>query len=506
MNFSKILFFSIISITFENPLKFPFEIENRKIKKPSLPYKSFLEIPQLPVIENEEERMCLEMCIGNQPTCRKLVIHGQSFFTWVVDVHNNESGVKSERRFNLLNTSTIEINRTQITLHYDEEKYVSGFTGRDDLYINNKKITRQKFIIATESNVYYGYEGMIGLGYMANSYERDYSFIDQLYNNKIISHKVFTQSFTTSDKGEISFGEIPKNIVNDYKNYGRCNALDKIKNGERYKNRKWECAITKALINDNDNISIEGENLVSFFSYRNRALVPSTFFKTLVQTYFKDLLNQKICETIKDRRYDVVSCKEIPSNSPTLTLVFGDWGMKLTKENLYIKNEQNNKYEFIFYHKQNFEHFTLGRPIVRFFHMVYDYQNQQIGFYSTTNVIRIAKSEPEPPKIFEFAEDKESKKDDDKKDEEKKRKHVTPEDIMNKNDKNPSNIHKDKNDKLSAAYIIQILFMGFIFIIVAVFLIFGCYLYIRHKRKTSFYSSEFYMKQTDKFIGTRLGD
>ena len=506
MNFSKILLSILLLFPFiSSNLKFPFSLQKVKMIKIEKPYLSFLQVPTLPVISNEEERMCLEMCFGTPPTCRKLVIHGQSFYSWVVDIYNTESGVPNERRFNLLNTSTIEVNRTQLTLTYEDEKYVTGFTGKDDITINNKKIFRQKFLITTNSSVFSGYEGMIGLGYMANSFERGYSFIDQLYNNRIIPHKVFTQSFHTSDKGEISFGEIPKNIVNDYRNYGRCNAEDKIKDGVRYKNRKWECSITNGLINDNENLPIEGDKFVSFFSYRNRALVPSNFFNKLEITYFKDLINSKICERIKVKRYDVFQCNEIPSNAPSLTLIFGEWGMKLNKDNLFKKNEETNKYEFILYHKQNFEHFTLGRPIVRFFHMVYDYQNQQIGFYSTTNVVRIAKTDPEPPKVHEFTEDKEIKKDDDKKDN-RKQKELTPEDILNKNDKSNNNKYRNKDEKLSAAYIIQMLFMGFVFIIVLIFVIFGCYLYIKHKRKTSFYSSEYYMKETDKFIGTNLGD
>jgi len=506
MNFSKILLSILLLFPFiSSNLKFPFSLQKVKMIKIEKPYLSFLQVPTLPVISNEEERMCLEMCFGTPPTCRKLVIHGQSFYSWVVDIYNTESGVPNERRFNLLNTSTIEVNRTQLTLTYEDEKYVTGFTGKDDITINNKKIFRQKFLITTNSSVFSGYEGMIGLGYMANSFERGYSFIDQLYNNRIIPHKVFTQSFHTSDKGEISFGEIPKNIVNDYRNYGRCNAEDKIKDGVRYKNRKWECSITNGLINDNENLPIEGDKFVSFFSYRNRALVPSTFFNKLEITYFKDLINSKICERIKVKRYDVFQCNEIPSNAPSLTLIFGEWGMKLNKDNLFKKNEETNKYEFILYHKQNFEHFTLGRPIVRFFHMVYDYQNQQIGFYSTTNVVRIAKTDPEPPKVHEFTEDKQSKKDDDKKDN-RKQKELTPEDILNKNDKSNNNKFRNKDEKLSAAYIIQMLFMGFVFIIVLIFVIFGCYLYIKHKRKTSFYSSEYYMKETDKFIGTNLGN
>ena len=69
-------------------------------------------------------------------------------------------------------------------------------------------------------------------------------------NQQIIFHKVFTQSFTTSKKGELTFGKIPDKIVNDYKNYGRCQALDKIQNGERYKNRSWQCQLTGVFYGD----------------------------------------------------------------------------------------------------------------------------------------------------------------------------------------------------------------------------------------------------------------
>jgi hypothetical protein len=355
-NFSNLLIsITLISFSFQ-ALNFPFKIISKPPSQTPNTFLSFAESPTLsfPVIPNTEDFMCLELCLSSPKFCRLFAIHGQSFYIWVQDEKNKDKSIELSKKYNPNKSTTSQVKRILKEYNYEEDQYITAYSIIDHIYIKDQFLMKGYFLSAIDSTSFKGDEGMIGLGYRGSKKEEQYSFINQLYNNGLIFHRVFTQNFEKGDQGIISFGEIPKNIVNDYKNYGRCNALDKIKNGERYKNRKWECAITKALINDNDNISIEGENLVSFFSYRNRALVPSTFFNTLVQTYFKDLLNQKICETIKDRRYDVVSCKEIPSNSPTLTLVFGDWGMKLTKENLYIKNEQNNKYEFIFYHKQNF--------------------------------------------------------------------------------------------------------------------------------------------------------
>ena len=45
----------------------------------------------------------------------------------------------------------------------------------------------------------------------------------------MIYHKDFFQIFYTNDKGDFYFDEIPKNIVNDNKNYCRWNAENKIK-------------------------------------------------------------------------------------------------------------------------------------------------------------------------------------------------------------------------------------------------------------------------------------
>ena len=74
--------------------------------------------------------------------------------------------------------------------------------------------------------------------------------------------------------------------------------------------------------------------------------------------------------------------------------------MRIPADKLFKMNKKKNKLEFILYHKKDYEKFTLGRPIVRLFHMVYDFQNEQIGFYDKENVVRIATTNPVKPKIY----------------------------------------------------------------------------------------------------------
>ena len=94
--------------------------------------------------------------------------------------------------------------------------------------------------------------------------------------------------------------------------------------------------------------------------------------------YFSELIKKDICERILIGKYDTIKCKEeyIKSiDGPKINLIFGDWAMSLPINELINLNKKTNNYEFIFYNKKNFDHWSLGRPLVRFFHMVYDYQN-----------------------------------------------------------------------------------------------------------------------------------
>jgi len=214
------LLFLIIHITTETSLEFPFYIIPKRnsyvsqSQKTPNTFKSFLDIPKIPVSSNDKERMCLELCFGTPKVCQLLTIHPQSFLIWIQDARNNNKKIKNKYDPNL--STTAMVNHTLIELKLDDEKNIKGYISFDRIYTKNSFLFRGVFLSVIESN-HYEDGGMIGLGYYGSHFEQRHSFINQLYWNGLIYHRVFTQNFNTNEQGTITFGEIPKEIVNNYK-------------------------------------------------------------------------------------------------------------------------------------------------------------------------------------------------------------------------------------------------------------------------------------------------
>ena len=363
-----------------------------------------------------------------------------------------------------------------------------------------------------ESN-HYEDEGMIGMGYLGSNFESRASFINQLYFNGLIFHRVFSQSFTNNEQGIITFGSIPEEIVNNYKKYGRCPALNREINGKIYKNRKWECQINGVYFGDvyNETYVLKLENArASFFSFRKRALVPMEIFNYFEQNYFTDYIKNKICERVLIGKYDTIKCKKQIIEGPKINLIYGDWVMALPIDKLVTYRKTTNSYEFMFYHKKDFEHWSLGRPVVRLFHMVYDYQNQEIGFYSKTNVIYInTQNDPLPPRIFEKLPDSGEPVDENENNDpnqvpdneeniKQRRKRKTTKEIVDNIKKESGITDETMPNTFTTAYIIINAFKVFIIIVIICFLIFLGFLYYRHKRKAQYLSSEYFLKKANE--------
>ena len=512
-----ILFISIEQISSQK-LAFPFHIISNSVpSKKNSNLKSLIEMDKIPVSLNEEERMCLEFCFGTPKACHLLTIHPQSFLIWVMDARSKILD-KKKLIYDATKSTTGRYNQSIIEIKLDTDKTLKGNVAFDRIYTKDSFLFRGVFLSAIASN-HYTDEGMIGLGYRGHPFEERYSFINQLFFNGLIYHKVFTQSFKDDENGLITFGEIPKEIVNNYKKYGRCSALNVEKDGKIYKNRKWECGIDGIYfgdVYDEKFIHILVNSRTSFFSFRKRALVPKEIFNFFVNNYFSELIKNNICERLLIGKYDTIKCDREIIDGPKINLIFGDWAMSLPVNKLITYNKKTKSYEFIFYNKKNFEHWSLGRPVVRLFHMVYDYQNQEIGFYSEKNVIYINReSEPAPPKIYERLTDGGELVDDNENND------------PNLVEENEENIKRRKNRKttgeivedikkesgitestvtktVSSAMTIQNAFRIFIIIVIICFIGFAAFLYYRHKRKMKLLKSDYFLQKANELNNNKI--
>ena len=501
-----IILISIISNSLQS-FKFPFKIIKSNSQTPNT-FLSFVEAPTLsfPVIPNTEDVMCLELCLSSPKFCRLFAIHGQSFYIWVQDEKNKDKLIDIDKKYNPNKSTTSQVKRKFNEYTYEEQKSITAYSIIDHIYLKDQFLMKGYFLSAIDSNDFKGYEGMIGLGYRGSIKEEKFSFINQLYNNGLIFHRVFTQNFEKGEQGIISFGEIPKNIVNDYKNYGRCPVLDKIIDDKKIKNRKWECQINGIYFGDeyDENKVEKYENSrASFFSFRPMALIPKEVFDYFEKNYFQKYINDGVCQKFNTQGYDVLGCKKILDDAQKINLIYGDWVMSLPPNKLFSYKKNNELYEFIFYHKNNFENWSLGRPIVRLFHMIYDYQNQEVGFYSKEYVKYINKeNEPIKPKIYEPLPDSEiGVNDDDELDElnvneNKNKKNVK--DIIEEIKKDSGITKNSKSSTMKGAELIQKMFYGFLIIMAILILLFLGFLYYRHKHRPENLSSEYFIKKANE--------
>ena len=142
---------------------------------------------------------------------------------------------------------------------------------------------------------------------------------------------------------------------------------------------------------------------MSFLSYRKRSFIPLEIFDQIGNTYLKNEIKEGKCIARHQRRYSFYECNK-DTEIPNITFVFGDWEFTIEGKNMFKLNREGNLKELILYHKDNFEHFLLGRSILKEFEMVYDYANKQIGFYHSSVKYK-GKLKVTPPKIYEFLED-----------------------------------------------------------------------------------------------------
>ena len=161
-----------------------------------------------------------------------------------------------------------------------------------------------------------------------------------------------------------------------------------------------------------------------------------------------------------------------------------------------MKNEEK---ELILYKKENYDKFIIGRSILSHFHMVYDTQNKEIGFYGLVQYI--GGSKPKQPKVYQLLKDDTSSipikaPQPTKPIIEQKPIEPTPSIDL------PNTIAKNDIRKIASSFIIQVILGILIIIAIIVIALLALYSYVKYRRRTKFKNRDFYVQQTNAFLST----
>ena len=443
----------------------------------------------------DKMRPLLRLCVGKPKQCFRFLMQTNSFHILLSDIDSKL--ITCENKFEWRKSSTLIKKQIEVTLRYYNTKVI-GWEAIDEFFkgVNDDESDsygKLLFLVISQGGKYTKEEGILGLGYDPSDDEKKFSFIHQLYNKGKIPHKVFSHKLLDNENGVITIGAIPQNIVNDYFHYGRCKALDKIRNGKNYKNNNWECHLDY-IIFGNNKIEIDGLN-INFLAFRKKSFLPKKIFTIFYENYFKKYIDDGLCiiynaNNEEDQTYSYLECVSFIIFEP-LSLVFGDWQITFKDEDLFQISIDGLKKRFIFCQKENYEKFLFGLSILRKVEMVYDYANKEVGFYSE-NVLYIGKDQnPPPPKTFDFLEDDEESQAKVVKDEEND---LFP--ITEAEEKKDNNIEPVKTEKkINLLKILENILKGGILlcgiVVVGVFFI----LFMRFKNRKKLKEAQKYLKK-----------
>jgi hypothetical protein len=221
----------------------------------------------------------------------------------------------------------------------------------------------------------------LGLGYKQEHGE-DFNFIGKLKKNKLIEKEVFS---INADSKELIIGELPSQFKNQL--FTTCSQSETNDLDDDYR-QAWTCELTHLLFNIDKkqkkkklDLAFEVDARVTFDSAYPYISIP----KRHINNFKTNFMNPHFNNTYKEKREDdstyFVCTDESLVKQASVSFIMEGYAYVIPSEKLFIENDDGEYEMLIRFYKENDNIFSFGAPFVDFFTIVYDYENQEIGFY-----------------------------------------------------------------------------------------------------------------------------
>jgi len=287
-------------------------------------------------------------------------------------------------------------------------------------------------------------EGILGLGYAAKAEQEKNSFMTQLYVNGYLDSKIWTIDLSDKSKGYI----IPDKKIGG-KDIGT--DLELINNEEGHWFIKIKSILLGNDIKKDNNLEFGNDCQMKISTSEIKSSINLDILKKIGDGYFKKLIDSSECKFETKGKYSTYTCKNNNYDDiKAISLIFNDFGILIPKENILVKDSQNNNYEFILSNYDGEKNNVLGIDLLKGKKLVFNCEKMIFGLYGenmfdTTKVEEI-KPKEEDPIIPKDKDDDEDEKDDDKdKDKDKNKDKKEESDNQNQNQNQNQNNQNQNN-------------------------------------------------------------
>ena len=365
--------------------------------------------------ETSERLMTIEIYVGSPPQKFDLMIDTGSTVLWMVD-KDNKNGYKLNHVFDKKSSSTYKTNDAYVELNYGSG-HAYGYVSKDLLTIydseevgrlnssfvggeSKKSSIDINFILAEDIAFNSEADGILGLSYNDNTYDKEFHLIEQLYAKQIIEKRIFSVKYISEKRGEFDLGDYPPEVKEyakkeakksgksneDYSFLGKCNLLDNFSIGTHsISNPYWSCKLKGFFTGFKRNVLVATTTQqVIFDTGSNFNYVSKSFWKGMIKYYFKNLIDQGACEEgFLDHSQSTIGlvCTDYNAikKQGAFNMIFDDHSFFMWPEEMFFYN--NGYYISNFLLMGSGQIFILGEPFLKLFTTIYNYEDKLFQVY-----------------------------------------------------------------------------------------------------------------------------
>ena len=396
MNFSNFLIlyiFSYISIFYS----FSYCIKLSLVSNPSIPTSinsntnlRSLSTQDLSTANDIYNILTTELCIGNPTQCFKLAYDTGNQYL-IIGVTNTKA--KFAKLFNTSLSETFKSTTNSFfSLPYRygiiQAREVSDFL---KLPNNLQAKYMLSFMISWNTTEKYEFDGILGLGNNYpkadedNSFDERFSLVHNLYSNGVIDKKIFGHEYKTRKNGYLYLGEVPPSLGYDY---FKCTVAPFIP----YLN-KWHCESRAIAISNGANYTQYTSPYIFDTAYVD---IRGPFYEgNTILSDIRDAIGEK-CDFIfedidEENRYVKLVCDydvDIGKAPDVNFYLKGGYNLKLKNIDIFrvVLIEGKKKYLSKIIGDTRYNYWNLGEPILKNYDMVFNYEDNSIGFNENYNL------------------------------------------------------------------------------------------------------------------------
>ena len=331
-----------------------------------------------------------ELCIGNPTQCFKLAYDTGNQYL-IIGVTNTKA--KFAKLFNTSLSETFKSTTNSFfSLPYRygiiQAREVSDFL---KLPNNLQAKYMLSFMISWNTTEKYEFDGILGLGNNYpkadedNSFDERFSLVHNLYSNGVIDKKIFGHEYKTRKNGYLYLGEVPPSLGYDY---FKCTVAPFIP----YLN-KWHCESRAIAVSNGANYTQYTSPYIFDTAYVD---IRGPFYEgNTILSDIRDAIGEKcdfISEDIdEENRYVKLVCDydvDIGKAPDVNFYLKGGYNLKLKNIDIFrvVLIEGKKKYLSKIIGDTRYNYWNLGEPILKNYDMVFNYEDNSIGFNENYNL------------------------------------------------------------------------------------------------------------------------